>query len=109
MQDLKRQGIKLDDINWQTEHENPNLEAAAYAEQQVSRTQNPNDVSSGSSFYRDSRGTSGFFKNLVLPFSTFVVNAGSHHDVQKILYGGNKAEAFKSLVGAAAEVTPLMQ
>lgn len=107
MQDLKKQGIKLDNINWQAEHENPNLEAAAYAEQQVSRTQNPNDVSSGSSFYRDSRGTSGFFKNLVLPFSTFVVNTRVRmtNDVQKILYGGNKAEAFKSLAGAAAEMT----
>lgn len=106
MQDLKRQGVDIDNIDWKNEHLNPNYEAAAYAEQQVSRTQNPNDVSSGSAFYRDARGTAGFFKNLVLPFSTFVVNARVRmtNDVQKILYGGNKAEAYKSLAGTVAEM-----
>ncbi|MGN6440200.1 MAG: hypothetical protein ACTHMM_26980 [Agriterribacter sp.] len=106
MQDLKRQGLDIDAIDWKVAHENINQEAAAYAEQQVSRTQNPNDVSSGAAFYRDARGTSGFFKNVVLPFSTFVVNARVRmtSDVQKILHGGNKSEALRSLAGTAAEM-----
>ncbi|MFT3946157.1 MAG: hypothetical protein QM763_04205 [Agriterribacter sp.] len=105
MQSLKDQGIDFKNIDWKTEHEHPNEIAAAYAEQQVSRTQNPNDTSSLAPFYRESRGASAFFKNLVLPFSTFSVNSRVRltNDVQKILYGGNKTEAFKSLAGTMAE------
>lgn len=105
MQNLKDQGIDINTIDWKTEHEHANERAAAYAEQQVSRTQNPNDTSSLAPFYRDSRGASGFFKNLVLPFSTFSVNSRVRmtNDVQKILNGGKSDEAYRSLAGTLAE------
>lgn len=105
MQDLQRQGINLDDVNWKQEHINPNEEAAAYAEQQVSRTQNPNDPSSMANFTRDSKGVKGVFKNIVAPFSSFAMNqrARMTNDAQKMMFGGESKEAARSMAATVAE------
>jgi hypothetical protein len=104
MQDLHKQGVKIEDIDWNKAHENINEEAAAYAEQQVSRNQNPNDVSSGAVAFKD-RGYGQIVKNVYLPFSTFAINQRVRmtNDVQKLVYGGEKGEALKSLGATLVE------
>jgi hypothetical protein len=107
MQDLRRQGIDISNIDWENEHSNPNEEAAAYAEQMVSRSQNANDASTLGNMFKKQSGFGGFVKNVFLPFSSFSVNQRVRmtNDMQKLLYGENKSEAARSLVATAAEVT----
>lgn len=106
MQSLKQQDIDISEIDWKTEHENPNEKAAAYAEQMVSRSQNPNDVSAMAAFYKDSVGSKGILKNMLMPFSSFALNQRMRmtNDMQKLLYGGQKVEALKSLAGTVTEI-----
>jgi hypothetical protein len=104
MQDLKRQGVDINGIDWSRAHEQTNEEAAAYAEQMVSRTQNANDISSMPDLYQR-RGGGGIIKNIFLPFSSFSTNmrAKMTNDLQKILHGGEKGEAALSLTASLAE------
>lgn len=104
MQDMKRQGLDIGAVNWDQEHEHSNEEAAAYAEQMVSRTQNANDISSMPDLYQR-RGWGGIIKNIFLPFSSFSTNMRMKmtNDAQKILHGGQKGEAALSLTASLAE------
>ena len=104
MSNLKSQGIDINTIDWKNEHLNINKEASAYAEQQVSRNQNPNDASSMAEFYHD-RGWGQVVKNVVMPFSTFSANQRGRmtNDLQMIAFGGEKGEAFKSLAATLVE------
>lgn len=105
MQDLKRQGQDISTIEWDKAHESFNPEAAAYAEQMVSRSQNPNNNTELGALYRDTKGGSMVLKNMLLPFSSFSVNQRVRmtNDMQKLLRGGEKAEAARSLAATAIE------
>jgi len=105
MQDLKRQGTDISTIDWNKAHESFNEEAAAYAEQMVSRSQNPNNNTELATYYRDTKGLGSVLKNLVLPFSSFSTNQRVRmtNDMQKIWKGGNKAEAARSLAATVVE------
>jgi len=107
MKDLQRQGKSID-IDWKNEHLNPNEEAASYAEQMVARNQNANDPSSMPNWYKSNgSGWGAVVRNVTMPFSSFALNARMKMtlDAKKILYGGNKNEAVKSLVSTALEQT----
>lgn len=105
MQDLKRQGTDLSTVDWKKAHESFNEEAAAYAEQMVSRSQNPNNNTELATYYRDVKGLGSVLKNLLLPFSSFSTNQRVRmtNDVQKLFKGGEKAEAARSLAATALE------
>lgn len=105
MQDLKRQGTDLSTIDWDKAHESFNDEAAAYAEQMVSRSQNPNNNTELATYYRDVKGLGSVLKNIVLPFSSFSTNQRVRmtNDMQKLFKGGEKAEAARSLAATALE------
>ena len=107
MKSLKKQGIDITKIDWSKEHENPNQEAAAFAEQTVSRLQNANDASSMADNFKNTNTYAKVFKNLYMPYSTFAVNqrARMTSDMQKIIHGSidGRAEAFKSLIATIAE------
>lgn len=108
MKSLRDQGIDISTIDWESEHNSPNSEAASYAEQMVSRAQNPNDPSSMGALYRD-RGTMiSLIRNIAAPFSSFSVNQRVRmtNDMQKILFGDKKAkvEGGRSLAAAAGEI-----
>ena len=107
MKSLKKQGIDITKIDWSKEHENPNQEAAAYAEQTVSRLQNANDASSMADNFKNTNTYAKFFKNSYMPYSTFAVNqrARMTSDMQKIIHGSidGRAEAFKSLIATISE------
>lgn len=106
MKDLRRQKVDIEKIDWEKEHLNPNEEAAAYAEQMVSRSQNANDATSMPNFLKDQRGIKGIVTSMILPFSGFAINQRMRmtSDVHKILFGGEKKEAIKSLVATTAEI-----
>lgn len=102
---LLSKGIDINAIEWNKAHETFNPEAAAYAEQMVSRSQNPNNNTELGSLYRDTQGGSLILRNVVLPFSSFAVNQRVRmiNDMEKILRGGDKAEAIRSLTATLAE------
>lgn len=105
MQDLKKQGVDINKIDWNKAHEDYNKEAGAYAEQMVSRSQNPNNNTELGSLYRDTKGGSMILKNMILPFSSFAVNQRVRmtNDLQKLIKGGNKSEAARSLAATFLE------
>lgn len=97
----------VNSINWENEHLNPNVDAAAYAEQKVSRLQNANDPSSMADAFKDTNTAMRVLKNMVLPYSTFAVNQRARMigDVQKIIHGSidGRADAMKSLGATIVE------
>jgi hypothetical protein len=109
MQSLKQQGVDVRKVDWQNEHLSPNMKAAAYAEQMVSRNQNPNDASSMANIYKqDKSGWLTLIRNVILPFSSFSVNMRMRmtNDVQKLFTASTKEgkkEAAKSLLATATE------
>ena len=94
-------------IDWQNEHKNPNQDAAAYAEQMVSRLQNANDSSSMADAFKDTNTAKRVLKNMALPYSTFAVNqrARMTGDLQKIIHGSidGREDALKSLSATIVE------
>lgn len=110
MQDLRNRGIDVDAIDWDNEYKAMDKEAAAYAEQMVSRNEIPNDPTQKA--YFDQRGEVTDVKVLALelakkaamPFTTYSRNImlKIEADVRKF-YGGNKQEAAISLAATAAE------
>jgi len=106
MQSLKEQGVDIDSINWAEEHNSPNAEAAAYAEQMTSRSQNANDASSMGQMYRKG-GWGRTMLRIFLPYSGFATNQRVRmtNDAQKLLFGNKnvKAEAARSLAATMAE------
>ena len=107
MKSLKKQGIDITKIDWNKEHENPNQEAAAFAEQTVSRLQNANDASSMADAFKNTSTYAKVIKNMAMPYSTFAVNqrARMTSDMQKIVHGSidGRAEALKSLFATLVE------
>jgi hypothetical protein len=98
MQDLRRRGqLSSMDLG------RPDDEAAAYAEQMVSRTQNANDTSSLPEFFQ-SNGNAKIVKNLLAAFSSFSTNMRVRmtQDMDKFA-NGNKKEAVLSITAALAE------
>ena len=107
MKSLKKQGVDITKIDWSKEHENPNQEAAAFAEQTVSRLQNANDASSMADAFKNTSTYAKVIKNMAMPYSTFAVNqrARMTSDMQKIVHGSidGRAEALKSLFATLVE------
>ena len=97
----------ISSIDWQNEHKNPNQDAAAYAEQMVSRLQNANDSSSMADAFKDTNTAKRVLKNMALPYSTFAVNqrARMTSDLQKIIHGSidGREDALKSLSATIVE------
>lgn len=110
MQDLRKQGTDVSAIDWSREHENINKEAAAYAEQMVSRNQIPNDPSKNAAFTQRGDVKDGkdlafeVMKDVVIPFTSFARNTsvGIANNIRKF-YGGDKVEAAKGLAATVAE------
>lgn len=110
MKDLKRQGVDLDNVDWTNEHKNINEEAAAYAEQMVSRNQIQNDPSKQANFLYGGGVESGkdvgsvILKGLAFPFSSFARNAQARleSDLRKFS-GGDRKEATVSIISGIAE------
>lgn len=110
MQDLRKQGVDLDAVDWSSEHKNINKEAAAYAEQMVSRNQIQNDPSKQANFLYGGGVESGkdlgsvVLKGLAFPFSSFARNAQARleSDLRKFS-GGDRKEATISIISGIAE------
>lgn len=110
MQDLRKQGVDLDAVDWSSEHKNINKEAAAYAEQMVSRNQIQNDPSKQANFLYGGGVESGkdlgsvVLKGLAFPFSSFARNAQARleSDLRKFS-GGDRKEATVSIISGIAE------
>lgn len=107
MQDLKKQGVDIDKINWENEHLKANGEAKAFADQKVSILQNANDASSMPDAFKNTNSWKRFVKNIALPFSSFSMNqrARMTSDARKLYYGSidGRASAIKSLTATALE------
>jgi hypothetical protein len=110
MKDLRSRGKDVSEIDWATEHTKIDKEAAAYAEQMVSRNQIPNDpTKNATAMQRGDVKDSGdlakeLFKDIALPFTSFARNTQARvfNDIRKF-YGGDKAEAATSLIATVAE------
>lgn len=112
MKDLRKRGIDIDNIDFSTEHDKMDKEAAAYAEQMVSRNEIPNDPTQRAGV--DQRGNIesweqimyDVFKKLALPFTSYSRNiqVRLENDIRKF-YGGNRKEAAKSIASTIAETS----
>jgi len=106
MQSLQEQGIDIANFNPAEAHNNLNEKAAAYAEQQVSRTQNPNDPSSMGQAYHQKGALRTLFR-IFAPYSSFATNMrmSMTSDAQKLRFGNKnvRREAVRSLVATATE------
>jgi hypothetical protein len=110
MQDIRRQGQDVSEIDWDTAYQNVNKEAAAYAEQMVSRNQIPNDPTKNPAFIQrgdiNSPKDVAFevFKDVALPFTSFARNTQARlfNDIRKF-NGGDRMEAAKSISATVAE------
>ena len=103
MKSLREQGIDISKRNFREEHKNINKKAAAYAEQMVSRNQNPNDGSSVAQIYKK-RGFGGVALKAVAPFSGFSLNMRGKltNDVYKIK-SGLVGEGLQSITSTLLE------
>lgn len=106
MQDLKRQGIDIADIDMSKEADSPNDEAAAYAELMVSRSQNPNDPTSMAAIFKQ-RGIGKLLFRVIMPFSTFSTNMRGRiiNDFKKVRSGDAQQalEGSRSLIATGVE------
>lgn len=104
MLDLRKRGIDIDSIDWTKEYRNPDKEAAAYAEQMVSRNQVVNDQSKQANMLYNTQDFKTIFKNIIAPLSSFSRNAQARleNDIRKFR-GGNKKEAIISMTSSFVE------
>lgn len=110
MQDMRKRGIDVDSIDWATEYQHINKEAAAYAEQMTGKNQIPNDPTQRAMF--DQRGDvktpkdvlAEVVKNLAAPFTGYSRNLQIRieNDIRK-MYGGDRKRAMQSLASTIAE------
>jgi len=104
-QSLKDQGIDIATRDFSREWQNPNKQAASYANQQVERLQGSNSAATMSRIYRN--GGARVILSQAAPFSSFALNMRMRiiRDTNTLLYGAkeDKAEAAVSLAGTMAE------
>lgn len=110
LQSLKEQGIKDVDLNteYQRQEDPRRKQAAAYAEQKIAETQVPSNPATLAQLSRNENDAGwNFAKNILLPFSTFSINAKYRHiqDVERLIRNPNAKNAAAvggDLVEAAA-------
>jgi hypothetical protein len=102
---LYKKGVDVNAIDFETIR--PDYDAAAYAEQMVSRMQNANDRASMPELYASGDPFLKIMRDFALPFSSFSVNMNRRmaNDID-ILYNGTssqKLQAYRSLQSAVVE------
>jgi hypothetical protein len=106
-QDLKKQGVKTGDIDWNTHK--LNKDAANYAQGMVDRSQNVSDSDLQGTYFTD-QATSMKFIRAMFPFLTFILNQKErmYSDIavisSKTSAQEDKVIALKSLVALMSEI-----
>lgn len=106
-QDLKKQGVKTGDIDWNTHKLNKG--AANYAQGMVDRSQNVSDSDLQGTYFTD-QATSMKFIRAMFPFMTFILNQKErmYSDIavisSKTSAQEDKVIALKSLVALMSEI-----
>lgn len=105
MQYARDHGRQPDDIDLDTEWQNPDKAAMSYAEQQVSRLQVSSDKSSQGSFFKSRDDTKRIIWSFFMPFSSFGLNQirRTSIDLRKLQYPETRKEAAKSLSSTLIE------
>jgi hypothetical protein len=108
LQSLAEQGVKSVDVNneYLLQEDQKRKTAAAYAEQMIAETQVPSNPATLSQLTRNENdGGWNFAKNLLLPFSTYSLNAKYRNisDVSKFLRNPNAKNA-SAVAGDMAEI-----
>lgn len=106
---ISEQGVDPKDIDWAKESENPNDNAAMFAEQMTVKDQNISSRRDKSRINEIMRGQlMQVVKMVAMPFANFLFNKKLNLalDMQKAFVGDKKAkgEAIRSLAGTVAEV-----
>jgi hypothetical protein len=105
---LKKQGLNIKDLDYST-HE-LNEEAANYAQRQVDRQQNISDHDLAGRLYTDKSSYAQIFTKMLMPFSSFRMNASAKFGADMITLRDktaskeDKAIAKRSIAGYAAEM-----
>lgn len=108
LQSLKEQGVKDIDVNkeYQRQIDPKRQQAAAFAEQKIAETQVPSNPATLAQLSRNENdGGWNFAKNILLPFSTFSINAKYRmiQDFERAVRTPNIANAA-AVGGDAAEI-----
>jgi hypothetical protein len=110
IQDLKRQGIDTDNIDWDT-HET-NTEAGNYAQHMVDRQQNVSDTNLAGEVFASEDPLKKLMRNVFLPYASFVINQKARVFSDLATIGGRSRgatwqdiwTASKSLAGLTVEM-----
>lgn len=105
MKHVRDNGGDVNAIDWETEHQNPNMEAGAYADFMVSTTQNVNDNAKQADMLYDEGDVKTLLRDVVIPFGSFARNAQANMEADlRTFSDGTPAEKKKAAWGILSTV-----
>lgn len=105
MKHVRDNGGDVNAIDWETEYQNPNMEAGAYADFMVSTTQNVNDNAKQADMLYDEGDVKTILRDVVIPFGSFARNAQANMEADLRTFSeGTPAEKKKAAWGILSTV-----